>query len=335
VTWVITRLTAYYHIMDSGISKLQDWSDNLQLVSKMKQLLENNKLILMEAAVVEQLRRSSDVQLHDALVNAVLIYDTKGQQALSKIYQDYIDIAKEADVPFLMCTPTWRANYSRVSNSKISLSVNADAALFMKDIRNNPSNTKLKIKIGGMIGCKNDCYQPGEGLSSAESEEFHSWQINQLAQGGVDFLIAATLPSVEEAEGIAKAMKHTGLSYIISFVINRHGSVLDGTSLNKAARRIDSNTTRNPIGYMINCSYPTFLSAEQQPAELYTRLVGYQANASSLDHCDLEVADNLESEKISEWGEAMLALNCTFGISILGGCCGTGVEHLRYIVNNY
>ncbi|MCU7807288.1 MAG: homocysteine S-methyltransferase family protein [Candidatus Thiodiazotropha sp. (ex Semelilucina semeliformis)] len=300
----------------------------------MKQLLQNNQLILMEAAIVEQLRRSTDIRLHDTLVNAPLIYHKEGQQALTRLYQGYIDIAREANVPFLMCTPTWRANHSRVIDSGVSPSINSDAVQFMKNISSISGNSESTIKIGGLIGCKNDCYQPDEGLSEAESDVFHSWQINQLAEGGVDFLIAETLPNVEEAIGIAKAMERTGLPYIISFVIDRQGAVLDGTFLSDAVKQIDAVTGDNPVAYMVNCAYPTFLNADRQPEELFSRLLGYLANASSLDHCDLDGSDNLESEKISEWGDAMHVLNRTYGISILGGCCGTGPAHLRYLVNH-
>lgn len=123
------------------------------------------------------------------------------------------------------------------------------------------------------------------------------------------------------------------MPYIISFVINRSGDVLDGTHLYDAVCRIDSVTKQNPIGYMVNCSYPAFLSPEQQPDPLFSRLIGFQANASSLDHCDLDDADQLRAKDISVWGQAMLTLNRKYGIKILGGCCGTGAEHLRYIAN--
>ena len=89
----------------------------------------------MEAAIVESLRRSSKVNLHPLLVNAPLIYEEAGRQALTKLYQNYIDIALEAGTPFLMCTPTWRANKERVSESGISPNVNIDAARFLQDIR--------------------------------------------------------------------------------------------------------------------------------------------------------------------------------------------------------
>ena len=300
----------------------------------MKQLIEDSPLILMEAAIVEQLRRSGNLKLHQSLVNAPLIYDDKGRAALSKLYQSYIDIAAEAELPFLMCTPTWRANKSRVFRSNVSHSINTDASSFMKAIRDLQDNSNLAIKIGGMMGCKNDCYLPDEGLSIADSERFHSWQVEQLADAGVDFLIAETLPNIAEATGIAKAMATTGLPYTISFVINRNGNVLDGTGLSEAIDFIDSNTSIKPLGYMVNCAYPSFLSAESQPEELFARLIGCQANASSLDHCELDNSDALSVEEVSEWGDAMLGLNREYGIKILGGCCGTGREHLRYIVDH-
>lgn len=300
----------------------------------MKQLIEDSPLILMEAAIVEQLRRSGNLKLHQSLVNAPLIYDEKGRVALSKLYQSYIDIAAEAELPFLMCTPTWRANKSRVFRSNVSHSINTDASSFMKAIRDLQGNSNLVIKIGGMMGCKNDCYLPDEGLSIADSERFHSWQVEQLADAGVDFLIAETLPNIAEATGIAKAMATTGFPYIISFVINRKGNVLDGTGLSEAIDFIDTNTSIKPLGYMVNCAYPSFLSAELQPEDLFARLIGCQANASSLDHCDLDNSDVLSVEEVSEWGDAMLGLNREYGIKILGGCCGTGREHLRYIVDH-
>lgn len=288
----------------------------------------------MEAAIVERLRRSSDIDLHPVLVNAPLIYQEKGRQALRKIYQSYIDIALEAKTPFLMCTPTWRTNQERVSRTQIKPSINIDAVHFLQEIRESQKDGRENIKIGGMIGCKNDCYQPQEALSAAQAEQFHAWQIEQLKQGGVDFLIAETLPNVDEAMGIAKAIERSGLPYFISFVISRDCKVLDGTDLNTAIKRVDANTQRQPLGFMVNCAYPSFLCAASQPAELFTRLVGYLANASSKDHCDLEGAAELLAESVSDWGDSMLELHTTYGIKILGGCCGTGTAHLRYLVGD-
>jgi len=296
----------------------------------MKELIETNRLILMECAVVERLRRTGKVQLHPSLVNAPLIYDETGRTALREIFQEYIDIARTANAPLLLCTPTWRANRERVAASGVAPQINADAVRFMQEL----CGTDSRIQIGGMIGCKNDCYKPDEGLSADEAEAFHAWQIEQLSGAKPDFLIAETLPCVEEALGIARAMSATGVPYVISFVISRDGRVLDGTPLADAIRQIDDATERSAVGFMVNCTYPSFLCAQHQPPELFDRLIGFQANASSLDHCDLDGADQLESEPVSTWGDLMMNLHSEFGMKILGGCCGTDGSHMRYLARH-
>jgi len=296
----------------------------------MTNLVEEHELVLLEAAVVERLRRGSNVQLHPDLVHAPLIYDETGRAALRSIYEDYMAVARSANVPFLMCAPTWRANRARVEAARVPSSINVDAVRFLQEIRGDSRS----VQVGGMMGCRNDCYRPEEGLSAAESEVFHAWQINQLAGAGVDFLLSETLPNVEEAVGIARAMAATGVPYLISFVISREGRVLDGTSLLDAVRRVDTAVEQKPLGFMVNCAYPTFLCPEQQPAELFERLIGCQANASSLDHCDLDGADQLESESIADWAGEMRKLHAPFGLKILGGCCGTNADHLRALVSD-
>jgi len=162
--------------------------------------------------------------------------------------------------------------------------VNADAVKFLKHLRDRWGSWSANILIGGLVGCKNDCYKSDEGLLKNDAKAFHSWQINKLAKAGVDFLLGATLPAVPEATGIALAMAETNLPYIISFVINREGRTLDGSSLEHSFREIDTVCSRPPLGYMVNCAYPSFLNTHKQPKSILSRLIGFQANASSLDH---------------------------------------------------
>ena len=298
----------------------------------MKTLIERHSLILTEAAIVERLRRTGRVGLHPSLVHAALVYDTKGRAELERLFQGYLSIAAKAKVPILVSAPTWRANYERVRDAGVDPDVNADSVRFMLELREAQGLYAPMIKVGGFIGCKNDCYRPEEGLSTAESERFHSWQVDQLAQAGADFLMAATLPNVDEAIGIAKAMERTGTPYIISFVIDSSGLILDGTGLWDAIQRIDASTSPQPLCYMVNCSYPTFLRAKEQPKALFTRLLGYQANSSALSHSELDGSDQLRAEDVTEWAEEMLHLNRTYDMKILGGCCGTEDAHLLRLV---
>ncbi|NQT27592.1 homocysteine S-methyltransferase family protein [candidate division KSB1 bacterium] len=299
--------------------------------SLIKKIIDKNDLILMEGAVVEILRRSGKVNFHPDLIHTHLIYDKNGVNELISIFKSYLDIANKTDSPFIICAPTWRANKDNVFKSGINKNLNIDAVKFMFELRSDYPDLMDKIMIGGIIGPKNDCYQPNEGLTSHEAEEFHSWQIDQLKTGGVDFIIAETMPNINEALGIANACSKQNIDYIISFVISRSGKILDQTELLDAIQLIDNSVNNIPIGYSVNCAHPSFLCADKQPKKLFDRFIGYLGNASDLDHCDLDNADKLHTDDIIIWGNEMLRLNQEFGIKILGGCCGTDANHIDYL----
>ena len=85
---------------------------------------------------------------------------------------------------------------------------------------------------------------------------------------------------------------------------------------------------------MVNCVYPTFLDAENQPEGFFRRLIGIQANASSKDHDQLDGSEILQQDPLVDWGRNMLELHRNFGVKILGGCCGTDHTYLQYLVDS-
>ncbi len=295
--------------------------------------IRSSDVILTEAAVVEALRRDTSISLHPRLEHTLLIYDLKGVAVLGQLYKNFINIAYKADIPILVCTPTWRANPERLQSAGIEANVNRDAAEFLLDIKNGFPTFAPSIFVGGLLGCKNDCYKPEDALTTAQAENFHSWQSRKLAESGVDFLLAATLPSVSEATGIALAMQQTKLPYLLSFVINSSGLILDGTELAAAFKEIDGAARNHrPLGYMVNCAYPSFLNPHRQSSFVFQRLLGFQANASSKDHSELDGCERLQRDDIYDWGNHMIALNKKYKIKVLGGCCGTSCQHLEYLV---
>jgi len=297
-------------------------------------ILKESSFILAEGSVVEALRRSGKVKLHPELIHCHLIYDDVGRQELSALYSSYITVAESSGFPIIVLTPTWRADREKLSDAGITKTLNKDSVEFMKKLRSGFVNWKQNIFIGGCIGPRYDCYDPVEALSVKEGYEFHSWQIGKLAEAGVDFLIAETIPAVTEATGIAQAMAKTEIPFFISFVINRRGRVRDGTRLEQTFTVIDTACNRPPVGYWVNCSHPSFLCMNEQPEAVLSRFYGIQANASSLDQSELEGAKSLHMDAIPDWGRQMVELNTKYRVKILGGCCGTGPVHLQYIVDH-
>lgn len=75
---------------------------------------ERYPCILSEGAVIERLRRDSNLDLDPFIVNSGFIYDQAPKAAIETIYRQYLDIGLQHQLPLLLSTPTWRANRERI-----------------------------------------------------------------------------------------------------------------------------------------------------------------------------------------------------------------------------
>ncbi|MBT8037119.1 MAG: YihY/virulence factor BrkB family protein [Verrucomicrobiae bacterium] len=314
---------------DADAASAESGDSTLNPMSPMKDVLARVPLILSEAAICERLRGIGGVELHPTLFNAPLIYDPEASDIVKGIFTEYIAIAEEYQVPILIAAPTWRLDSERVAAAEVPPTINRDAVEFINQVKEQSGYAQ--VYVAGLMAPQNDCYQPSEALTVDAAERFHATQANELAETKLDALIAQTIPSVSEAEGMARAMLATGLPVIISFCINRHGQVLDGTPLDDAIDLLDSRLDGAPLGYFVNCSHPTFVPADTMNPRALRRLIGICANASSKDHSELEQLKETAQESLEEWTAAMAQLNQTYGVQVLGGCCGTDDRYLRAI----
>lgn len=302
---------------------------------KLKEILIKFPLILTEGAVIERIKREFSYKLDESIANAEMVYSKEGKTLLEKIYRQYLDIAKIYDLPIFVFTPTWRANPERLKNTGFKdINVNSDCFDFLSKIRASYGTFSKKILIGGLIGCKGDAYKPEESLITEDAYSFHKTQISALANAGVDFIFASTLPSLSEALGIAKAITTLNAQYLLSFIIRPNGDLLDGNSLSKTISTIDGHVSVKPMCYMINCIHPTIFRAaitnNMKGVDLIKkRLIGLQANTSSKSPEELNSSLDLDSEKPEIWSKEMLSLYEDFRIKILGGCCGTNQHHIQ------
>jgi S-methylmethionine-dependent homocysteine/selenocysteine methylase len=294
--------------------------------------------IITEGSIIERLKREFNYPLDDALSNALMIYDDTGKSLLEKIYREYLDIAELSDFPIMLLTPTWRTNSDRTKIANVDMkNINTDAFLFVDNIRRSYGSFSEKIFIGGLTGCKGDAYKPEEALSENDSYHFHKEQMQILADAGVDFLFASTLPALTEAIGIAKAMSETEKDYVISFVIRDNGKLLDGTLLTDAIKIIDDSVPTPPLFYLTNCIHPdvlhkSFINLKDEDDILKKRLFGIQANASSKSPEELDTLENLDADSPANWAIGMVDLNKKYNLKILGGCCGTDARFISSIV---
>ncbi len=84
------------------------------------EFLEKFPCILGEGAVIERLRRNTDLELDPDIVNSAFIYNDVKRAALDTIYREYLDIGCQYGLPLFLSTPTWRASRERIAAAGIS-----------------------------------------------------------------------------------------------------------------------------------------------------------------------------------------------------------------------
>ena len=301
---------------------------------------EQSDIIMGEGAVIERLRRETKWELDPYVVNSAFIYEPEKRSALETIYRQYLDIGSASGLPLLLSTPTWRASRERIQTAGYEgRAVNEDNFRFLDDLRRTYGAYADKVAICGLMSCRGDAYNPAERLSEEDARAFHAWQAQKLAETGVDFLLAATLPAMSEAIGLASAQAATGKPYIISFVFRPGGTLLDGTPLKDAVSTIDAKVTPRPLAYMCNCTHASsFRSAMLHEAHVSSqvrkRVVGLLANTAALEPEELDSSKDLVTEAPEIFGRDVASLRSEFGMKILGGCCGTDQRHIQSLAEH-
>jgi len=303
------------------------------------EFLEGHPFILGEGAVIERLRRNSDLKLDPNIVNSAFIYDPSKRSALESIYRGYLDIGFQYDLPLLLSTPTWRASRERIEAAGYGeKDVNGDNFRFLETLRNSYGAYARKVVVCGLLSCRGDAYNPAEALTAAHAHEFHTWQAMMLAEAGVDFLLAATLPALSEAIGLASALGATGKPYMVSFVVRPEGTLLNGTPLREAIGAIDAAVSPRPMAYLVNCTHASIFRAAllhevNSSSRVRERVVGLLANTAALNPEELDHSVDLVGEAPEIFGQFVAGLHGELGMKILGGCCGTDDRHIRYLAS--
>ena len=299
---------------------------------------ERSPIMLTEGAVGQRLEHEYGLLPDKDIMYAGLLYSNEGRKALSSIYNQYLHIAEIYELPILLMTNTRRANQERVINSvHRNKNIMLDYTNFLKEL---VSDFRCEAFIGGMMGCKNDAYSGNQGLGFSEAAQFHSWQVNMFDKTPIDYLFAGIMPSKYEAMGIAKAMERLEKPYIISLMINRDGTLLDGTTIHDAILAIDGVVTQKPLCYMTNCVHPSILKgALSKPFNnteiVKARFCGIQANAACFDLSDMDNSETLLTSPAAELVDAFEALQNVLPLKILGGCCGTDNTHIEELAKRF
>ncbi len=263
-----------------------------------------------------------------------LLDSDHGRASLARYYGPYLDLAAETRSGFVLDTPTWRANLdwgARLGYDAIRLAaVNRRAVEFVTALANERAG--VTPVINGVIGPRGDGYVVGATMSASEAAAYHGLQARAFAEADAEMISAITMTYVEEAIGVVRAATAASLPVVISLTTETDGRLPSGQTLGDAIHQIDEATGAIPAYYMVNCAHPTHFAAELDPShEWVQRIGGIRANASRLSHAELDEATELDRGDITELASLYRQLAAALNLHVVGGCCGTDIEHIRTI----
>jgi len=285
------------------------------------------------------------MKLTDGGIETVLIFDegielpcfaafdllrtAEGTEALRAYFEPYLELAREHQLPFVLCAPTWRGSSdwgAQLGYSAEELAAaNRRAVELMHEIR--AANRDLELTVDAVIGPRGDGYVAGVEMSPAEAEAYHAVQIGALT--GADTLTALTLTYAGEAIGIVRAARKAGLPVAISFTVETDGRLPSGQPLREAIEQTDAAAA--PDYFMVNCAHPEHFAAILD-GDWAHRIRGVRANASRKSHAELDEAETLDTGNPTELGALYAELRTKLPeLELVGGCCGTDHRHIAAI----
>ncbi len=235
-------------------------------------------------------------------------------------------------------SPTWRASprwAAEIGYSEQELdALNRKAIALMEELRDQYESNETPVVISGCIGPHDDGYSPGETLSAAAAQDYHSTQVATFSETAADMITAITMTYADEAVGLTRAATGAGMPVAISFTVETDGRLPSGQALGEAVEQVDSETDRGPAYFVINCAHPTHFEGVLGSGESWReRIRGVRANASTKSHAELDEATELDEGDPADLGARHAELPAKLPrLNVLGGCCGTDPRHVRAIV---
>jgi S-methylmethionine-dependent homocysteine/selenocysteine methylase len=191
------------------------------------------------------------------------------------------------------------------------------------------SVARPEVAIAGVMSPLEHCFRPDLAPLSDAARNEHAEVAALLAAAGVDFLLLESMNTIREARSAVDAARATGLPVWVSFVTDgRH--VLSGESLREAYVVME---TMGVEAFLVNCAPPEDIDRALTAFGPTDVPVGAYAHIGHFDPPSWKFEFFPQFTGTDAWPPARYASAAagwrSQGARIIGGCCGTGPDHIR------
>jgi len=293
-------------------------------------IIKNNEIILMDGGVSTEIQKRGvgmDSEVWSGIAHRV------NPQIVCQVHEDYIRAgAKVITANTFACA---RHVLESINLGDETKKINSEAVFLTKKARDNVA--KEDIWIAGSMSSMAPFGSQKEVAEGTKVEGNYMELAETLAEAGVDLIITEMMRDVENSKLIIKAALSTGLPVWIGYSAMR------------------SNDGKNILSWRWKNSLPS-----KNFSELVKDLTPLGGDAAGIMHSQvrdtgpaLDVIDRhwngpklayAETGKLEkpDWSfkeicnpkkyadEINIWIN-KYGVQIVGGCCGTGPEHIRFL----
>jgi len=247
-------------------------------------------------------------------------------ETVRSVHEQYLQAGAE-----VIETNTFGANALRLERfglrDKVAEFNRAGAAIARQCVDAIMEKQGTQAFVAGAVGSLGLRLGSGAGeISKDAAREAFAGQIAALAEGGVDFLIAETMMSVDEAEQAVLAAHEAapGMKIAVLFTVDDDGNCLDGSSPEAAVERVVA-AGADAVGCNCSMGPPIVLSVVERMRKVTTLPIVAMPNAG--------LPSNVEGRNIylssPEYMGSFARKFVRAGASWVGGCCGTTPAHIR------
>ena len=299
-------------------------------------ILDHHSALVIDGALATELERRG-YDLNDDLWSAKILLEQP--EAIKQLHFDYfkagadcaITASYQATVPgFVRHGLTEMEALALIQKSvKIAIATRDE---FWADETNRAGRSKpfVAASVGpyGAFLANGEEYVGNYGLTEKELMDFHRPRMRALIEAGADMLACETIPSLLEAQAIAKLLKEfPNITAWISFSARDEKHISEGQVFADCVRLLQDDPQIAAIG--INCTAPKYIPSliregkkeTDKPILVYPNL-GERYDAEKNDW-DGHPATESFGEEAKIWYDT--------GARMIGGCCRTTPEDIGVI----
>lgn len=212
--------------------------------------------------------------------------------------------------------------------------INKHAAEIARKVANEYSTKDRKRYVAGSMG-------PTTKLPSLGHIEFDAMrdsyrvQVKGLVDGGADLLIVETCQDLLQTKAALAAIQEffedsgTNIAVVVSITIETMGTMLMGTEISAALTTIEPYDIVTVFG--MNCATGPKEMEEnvRYLCENSPKPVFVMPNAGLPENIGGQACYHLTPDELEHWMKRFVT---EFGVSMVGGCCGTTPEHISRLV---